>query len=69
MSLRVLLGVWVLMATVLVNVYSGTVISYLTVPRTKPPINTFEDLAANRDVGIILRTEAIITQYILVTND
>ncbi|XP_045025959.1 glutamate receptor ionotropic, delta-1-like [Daphnia magna] len=65
MSLRVLLGVWVLMATVLVNVYSGTVISYLTVPRTKPPINTFEDLAANRDVGIILRTEALITQHIL----
>ncbi|KAI9566009.1 hypothetical protein GHT06_009808 [Daphnia sinensis] len=65
MSFRVLLGVWVLMSTVLVNVYSGTVISYLTVPRSKPPINTFEDLAANPDVGILLRKEALITQYIL----
>ncbi|XP_057369794.1 glutamate receptor ionotropic, delta-1-like [Daphnia carinata] len=65
MSLRVLMGVWVLMATVLVNVYSSTVISYLTVPRTKPPINTFEDLAASPDVGILLRTEALITQYVL----
>nr|CAH0098391.1 unnamed protein product [Daphnia galeata] len=54
LSFRVLVGVWLLIATVLVNSYSGTVISYLTVPKMKPPINTFDDLIASEDIGLVL---------------
>lgn len=56
---RILIGSWVLVATVLVNSYSGTVISYITVPKMKSPINTFEDLVASSDVNLILLADTI----------
>ena len=56
------------MATVLVNSYSGTVVSYLTVPKMKPSINTFEDLATSHDVELLIRQDVIIGQQILVSN-
>jgi hypothetical protein len=58
--------VWLLLTTVLVNSYSGTVIFYLTVPKMKPPIETFEDLIACEDVEIILRQDFVIGKQILV---
>ncbi|XP_046636084.1 ionotropic receptor 93a-like isoform X2 [Daphnia pulicaria] len=64
LSFRVLVGAWLLIVTVLVNSYSGTVISYLTVPKMKPPINTFEDLAASKEVELILLAETVIEQQI-----
>ncbi|XP_046636082.1 glutamate receptor ionotropic, delta-1-like isoform X1 [Daphnia pulicaria] len=66
LSFRVLVGAWLLIVTVLVNSYSGTVISYLTVPKMKPPINTFEDLAASKEVELILLAETVIEQQIRV---
>lgn len=65
-TLRILVGVWLLIATVLVNSYSGTVVAYLTVPKMKPSINTFEDLLANEDVGFLIKDDVIIGQQILV---
>ncbi len=67
-SFRILVGVWILIATVLVNSYSGTVVSYLTVPKMKPPINTFEDLADSKDVAIIIKEDVVIGIQILVNN-
>ncbi|KZS03572.1 Uncharacterized protein APZ42_033783 [Daphnia magna] len=64
-SSQMLIGMWLLIATVLVNSYSGTIISYLTVPRMKPPINTFEDLAASQDVSLVLLADNVIGQHIL----
>lgn len=65
-SFRILVGVWVLIATVLVNSYSGTVVAYLTVPKMKPPINTFEDLAASNDVEILIKEDVVIGQQLMV---
>lgn len=65
MAFRFLVGIWVLVAMVLVNCYSGSVTSYLTVPRMIPPINSFEDLAASKDVGVVLLSDTIIGQQIL----
>lgn len=65
-SFRILVGAWLLVALVLVNSYSSTVVSYLTLPRTKPTINSFEDLAADESVGIILHTDTLVGQRILV---
>ncbi|XP_046446905.1 glutamate receptor ionotropic, delta-1-like [Daphnia pulex] len=64
-SFRILVGGWLLVATVLVNSYSGTVVSYLTVPKMKPPINTFEDLANSKDVGILIKEDVVIGLQIL----
>jgi ionotropic glutamate receptor len=65
LSFRILVGVWVLVATVLVNSYSGTVISYLTIPNMKPAINTFEDLVANEDVELILLADTMTKKQIM----
>jgi hypothetical protein len=53
-------------ATVLVNSYSGTIVSSLTVPKMKPQINTFEDVAASNDVSLIIKPDVIIGQQMLV---
>ena len=65
-SFRILVGAWLLVALVLVNSYSSTVVSYLTLPRRKPAINSLEDLAADESVGIILQTDTLVGQRILV---
>nr|CAH0102497.1 unnamed protein product [Daphnia galeata] len=65
LSFRILVGAWLLVATVLVNSYSGTVVAYLTVPKMKPSINTFEDLAASEDVQLLIKEDVIIGQQIL----
>ncbi|XP_046447431.1 glutamate receptor ionotropic, kainate 2-like isoform X2 [Daphnia pulex] len=65
LSFRILVGVWVLVATVLVNSYSSTVTSYLTVPKMKPPINTFEDLVASENVELILLADTMTKKQIL----
>ena len=57
---------WLLCATVLVLSYSSMVISSLTVPKMKPTINSFEDLAASQDVGVVLRHDVSIGEQILV---
>jgi ionotropic glutamate receptor len=66
LSFRILVGAWLLIAMVLVNSYSGTVISYLTVPKMKQPINNLEDLASSEDVGLILLADTVIEQQIRV---
>lgn len=65
-SFRVLAGVWVLCATVLVNSYTGIVISSLTKPKMKPSIESFEDLAASSEIGVVLRHDTSIGEQILV---
>jgi hypothetical protein len=64
-SFRILAGVWLLVAMVLVNSYSSTIVSYLTVPKMRSPINTFEDLAASQDVGLIIKSDNVIGQQIM----
>jgi ionotropic glutamate receptor len=60
------MGAWLLAAMVLVNSYSGTVVSYLTAPKMMPSINTLEDLAASEDVGVVVFDNSVIEQDIMV---
>ncbi|KZS20158.1 Uncharacterized protein APZ42_013153 [Daphnia magna] len=64
-SFRILVGFWLLGAMVLVNSYAGIVISSLTVPKMKPPIETLEDLAFSKDVGLIVRHDMLMGEQIL----
>ncbi|KAK4012523.1 hypothetical protein OUZ56_024762 [Daphnia magna] len=43
----------------------GIVISSLTKPRMKPTINSFEDLAASKEVSIVLRHDTVMGEQIL----
>lgn len=45
--LRVMLGLWLLMAVVLGNVYSSMLTSFLAVPKLETIPNSFEELATN----------------------
>jgi hypothetical protein len=65
-SFRILIGIWILVAMVLVNCYSSTVISYLTIPKMKPAINNFEDLANSQEVDLILLDDTMTKKQILV---
>jgi hypothetical protein len=60
------MGAWLLAAMVLVNCYSGTVVSYLTAPIMMPSINTLDDLAASEDVGILMVDNNVMGQQIMV---
>ena len=51
---------------VLVNSYSSTIVSYLTVSKMKPPIDTFEDLAASEDVNFLIKIDTVVGRHILV---
>lgn len=66
-SFRILAGCWLLAALVLVNSYSSIVVSSLTLPKMKPAIESFEDLAASEEVTIVLRTDFAISKEILVS--
>ena len=66
LSFRVLAGVWVLCAMVLVNSYTGIVTSSLTTPKMKPSIDSFEDLVASKETGIVLRSNTPMLVQILV---
>ncbi|XP_057381702.1 glutamate receptor ionotropic, kainate glr-3-like isoform X1 [Daphnia carinata] len=65
LSFRIMTGIWVLCATVLVNSYTGIVILSLTKPRMKPTINSFEDLAASKEVLIVFRHDTAMGEQIL----
>lgn len=52
---------------VLVNSYSGIVISSLTVPKMKPPIESLEDLALSKETSIVLRHDYTMGIQILVS--
>ncbi|XP_046447449.1 uncharacterized protein LOC124196410 [Daphnia pulex] len=65
LSFRFLVGTWALVATVLVNSYSSTVISYMTVSKNKPAINTFEDLVASENVELIVLADTTTKKQIM----
>lgn len=65
-SFRILVGSWLLATSVLVYGYCSIVVSALTVPTMKPPINNFEDLTTNLDVGLLVRGDMVVGQQILV---
>nr|CAH0112523.1 unnamed protein product [Daphnia galeata] len=64
-SFQIIIGAWLLAAMVLVNCYSGTVVSYLTAPKMIPSINNLEDLAASEDVGVLVLDNNVIGQQIM----
>lgn len=65
-SFRVLAGFWLIGAMIFVNLYSGTVISFLTLQAREPPIRSYEDLAKSEHVKLILLNATALSRQILV---
>ena len=66
LPVRILVAVWCLMALILVNSYTGNLISYLTVPRMKPVVNSFEELANSQETKLTIEAKNILSENILV---
>lgn len=65
-SFRILAAFCLLTATVLVNSYSGTLTSSLTVTKFKPAIDSLEDLANQEKIILTNNAKTIMTETILV---
>lgn len=59
---------WQIGASILVYSYSCIVVSSITVPTMKPAINSFEDVVASPEVSLLIRTDVVIGQRIMVSN-
>ncbi|XP_059350480.1 glutamate receptor ionotropic, delta-2-like [Daphnia carinata] len=64
-SFRILAGVWLLAATVLVNCYSGTLMSSLTLTKFKATINSLEDLAASKELTMTASANSVMAETML----
>lgn len=56
LSIRLMVGLWLLVTIILMNFYGSTLTSYLTLTKMKPIPNSFEDLAKNHDYRKCLLT-------------
>ena len=65
-SLRLVAAGWFLAAIVLVNVYNGTLVSFLTVPKYEPIVGTLDELARSKTLKIAMAKQTIVSQYFLV---
>jgi hypothetical protein len=59
-------GLWCLTMVALVNAYTSTLMSYLTVPKLKPIVNTLADLAASLDTQVTVDFESDPSRIFLV---
>lgn len=54
-KIRLVTGAWCLVTLVLVNVYNGILISYVTSnPRERPLVDSPDDLLANRNIHLVV---------------
>lgn len=60
---------WCLMTVILINAYASNLISFLTVPKLNPIVESFEDLAASRDLKLAVDTNSVIADQILVSHN
>ena len=67
LPLRILAGVWCLVMLVVINGYTGNLISYLTVPKLKPIVNSFQDLAESDTLKIAVEAKTVLAETFLVS--
>lgn len=63
---RIPIMVWSLIAVVIANAYSGTLTSFLTVPKLKPTISSIKELATSEDYKLTMEINTSDAEKILV---
>lgn len=66
LSLRLSVGIWLLTMIILVNAYTGTLTAFLTVPKLKPTVDTFEELANSQEKTLIIEPNTALSIKIMV---
>ena len=65
---RVLVTTWLLASLVFMSSYSGILTAMLTVPRVTIPIDSLEDLVAQKDLPWRLEAGSMMFQYFQVSD-
>lgn len=68
MALKIVVGGWCLVALVLVNSYSGKLISALIVPKLEPVVNSFEELANSKTLKVTVESNSVLSDIIMVSD-
>ena len=61
-------GLWLLMMIIMINLFTSTLTSYMTVIKLKPIPNTLEELAASNEYRITMEKGVVVTDVLLVYN-
>ena len=64
--MRLVAGVWCLAALLFSNHYNSLFISFLTVPKHEPIVDSFEDLASSETLEIAVEKGTILGNKIMV---
>ena len=68
-ALMMVVGIWLLMSVVLANAYASTLLSFLSVTKLGPIINSLEELADSKNVNVIVQAGTDITNRFLVSEN
>lgn len=69
LSMRFAAGSWCLIAFVLVYAYNSTLVSYISLSKYEPVVNTWDDLAASTSLRVTAPRGSISAEIILVRRD
>lgn len=68
-SSPIVLSVWCLACVVLVYLYTGVLISYLTIPKMRPIVETVEELAESTRLQVVAIKNSIFESTLLVSSE
>ena len=66
LSLRIMLGLWLLMMIVLVNSYTGVLTSYMAIPKLNPIPQSLEEFAASKEYKVSMQKNQLLADAFLV---
>jgi len=66
LSIRFIVGLVALMTVILFSSYTTTLISFLTVQKLKPVVNSFQELASSKEYQLVVPLQAFISTVFLV---
>lgn len=66
--LRLVLGIWFMAIVVIITAYTSKLTSFLMVPKLKPIVNSFEDLAVSPYYKITAMANSAFSEMFLVNN-
>ena len=66
LSFRLVTGIWLIAAFVLVQAYISILFTYVMTPVTSPLINSASDIVENTDINLLMKREGSIESLIRV---